>query len=171
MRTIVENLPKALANGQDAHARTELMWCATCGLNGWASPGDAWTPMHQVGHVLTSRHGINHGSSLAIVMPAWMTYHKALKPGRYAQFAVKVMGISPHGKTDAELADAGIAAFRDFIKASGVPTTLGEKGVTEADIPGIIEGVRTVSFNADGVLASNPPVTAEALAEILKLAL
>ena len=52
-----------------------------------------------------------------------------------------------------------------------MPTTLGEKGVTEADIPGIIEGVRTVSFNADGVLASNPPVTAEALAEILKLAL
>ena len=171
MRTIVDNLPKALANPQDAHARTELMWCATCGLNGWASPGDAWTPMHQVGHVLTSRHGINHGSSLAIVMPAWMTYHKALKPSRYAQFAVKAMGISPHGKTDAELADAGIAAFRDFIKASGVPTALGEKGVTEADIPGIVEGVRTVSFNADGVLASNPPVTAEALAAILKLAL
>ena len=145
MRTIVENLPKALANPSDPHARTELMWCATCGLNGWASPGDAWTPMHQVGHVLTSRHGINHGSSL--------------------------MGICPHGKTDAELADAGIAAFRDFIKASGVPTTLGEKGVAEANIPGIIEGVRTVSFNADGVLASNPPVTAEALAEILKLAL
>ena len=171
MRTIVENLPKALANPSDPHARTELMWCATCGLNGWASPGDAWTPMHQMGHVLTSRHGINHGSSLAIVMPAWMTYHKALKPTRYAQFAVKVMGISPHGKTDAELADAGIAAFRDFIKSSGVPTTLGEKGVAEADIPGIIEGVRTVSFNADGVLASNPPVTAEALAAILKLAL
>ena len=171
MRTIVENLPKALANPQDAHARTELMWCATCGLNGWASPGDAWTPMHQVGHVLTSRHGINHGSSLAIVMPAWMTYHKALKPSRYAQFAVKAMGINPAGKSDAELADAGIAAFRDFIKASGVPVTLGEKGVTEGDIPGIIAGVRTVSFNADGVLASNPPVTAEALAEILKLAL
>ena len=104
-------------------------------------------------------------------MPAWMTYHKALKPARYAQFAVKVMGICPHGKTDAELADAGIAAFRDFIKASGVPTALGEKGVTEADIPDIVEGVRTVSFNADGVLASNPPVTAEALAAILKLAL
>ena len=85
--------------------------------------------------------------------------------------AARRCSVCPHGKTDAELADAGIAAFRDFIKASGVPTTLGEKGVTEADISGIIEGVRTVSFNADGVLASNPPVTAEALAEILKLAL
>ncbi|MBP5227571.1 MAG: iron-containing alcohol dehydrogenase [Kiritimatiellae bacterium] len=171
MRTIVENLPKALADPSDAHARTESIWCATCALKGWASPGDAWTPMHQVGHVLTSRHGINHGSSLAIIMPAWMAYHKALKPERYAQFATKVMGICPHGKSDDELAEAGIDAFRAFIKISGVPTTLGEKGVTEADIPGIIEGVRTVSFNADGVLASNPPVTAEALAEILKQAL
>ncbi|HRR34581.1 MAG TPA: iron-containing alcohol dehydrogenase [Kiritimatiellia bacterium] len=36
---------------------------------------------------------------------------------------------------------------------------------------GIIEGVKTVSFNADGVLASDPPVPAEALATILKMAL
>jgi len=171
MRTIVENLPVVLKNPSDPDARAELMWCATCGLNGWASPGDAWTPMHQVGHVLTSRHGINHGSSLAIVMPAWMDYHKALKPARYAAFARKVMGICGDGKTDAQLADEGIAAFRAFIKGCGVPTTLSEKGVTEADIPGIVEGVKSVSFNADGVLSSNPPVTAEALAEILKMAL
>ena len=171
MRTIVENLPVVLKNPTDPDARAELMWCATCGLNGWASPGDAWTPMHQVGHVLTSRHGINHGSSLAIVMPAWMDYHKALKPARYAAFARKVMGICGDGKTDAQLADEGIAAFRAFIKECGVPTTLSEKGVTEADIPGIVEGVKSVSFNADGVLSSNPPVTAEALAEILKKAL
>ena len=153
MRTIVENLPVVLKNPTDPDARAELMWCATCGLNGWASPGDAWTPMHQVGHVLTSRHGINHGSSLAIVMPAWMDYHKALKPARYAAFARKVMGICGDGKTDAQLADEGIAAFRAFIKECGVPTTLSEKGVTEADIPGIVEGVKSVSFNADGVLS------------------
>ena len=75
------------------------------------------------------------------------------------------------GLTDEELASEGIAAFKAFIKECGVPTTLGEKGVTAADIPGIVEGVRTVSFNADGVLASNPPVTAEALAQILTAAL
>ncbi|MGN0853631.1 MAG: iron-containing alcohol dehydrogenase [Kiritimatiellia bacterium] len=156
IRTIVRNLPIVLANPTDADARAELMWAATCGLNGWASPGDAWTPMHQVGHVLTSRHGINHGSSLGIVMPAWMTYHKAIKPAPYERFAREIMPI---------------ADFKAFIAACGVPTTLSEKGVTEADIPGIVEDVKTVSFNADGVLASNPPVTAEALAEILKGAL
>jgi len=156
IRTIVKNLPVVLANPTDADARTELMWAATCGLNGWASPGDAWTPMHQVGHVLTSRHGINHGSSLGIMMPAWMEYHKSIKPAPYERFEREIMYI---------------ADFKAFIAKCGVPTTLGEKGVTAADIPGIVEGVKTVSFNADGVLASNPPVTAEALAEILRMAL
>ncbi len=156
IKTIIKNLPIVLANPTDADARAELMWAATCGLNGWASPGDAWTPMHQVGHVLTSRHGINHGSSLAIVMPAWMAYHKAIKPAPYERFEREIMSI---------------ADFKAFIAKCGVPTTLGEKGVTEADIPGIVEGVKTVSFNADGVLSSNPPVTAEALARILKAAL
>ena len=156
IKTIVKNLPVVLANPTDAEARTELMWAATCGINGWASPGDAWTPMHQVGHVLTSRHGINHGSSLAIMMPAWMSYFKKLKPAPYERFEREIMPI---------------AAFRDFIRKCGVPASLGEKGVTAADIPGIVEGVKTVSFNADGVLASNPPVTAEMLAEILELAL
>ena len=156
IRTIIKNLPIVLENPTDADARAELMWAATCGLNGWASPGDAWTPMHQVGHVLTSRHGINHGSSLAIVMPAWMTYHKKIKPAPYERFEREIMPI---------------VDFKAFIRKCGVPVTLSEKGVGEADIPGIVEGVKTVSFNADGVLASNPPVTAEALAEILKLAL
>lgn len=156
IKTIIKNLPIVLANPTDADARTELMWAATCGLNGWASPGDAWTPMHQVGHVLTSRHGINHGSSLAIVMPAWMEYHKTVKPAPYARFEKEIMSI---------------ADFKAFIKRCGVPTTLGEKGVTAADIPGIVEGVKTVSFNADGVLSSNPPVSAETLATILTAAL
>ena len=156
IRTIIRNLPLVLANPTDADARAELMWAATCGLNGWASPGDAWTPIHQVGHVLTSRHGINHGSSLGILMPAWMAYHKKIKPAPYERFEREIMSI---------------ADFKDFIRRCGVPTTLSEKGVAVADIPGIVEGVKTVSFNAQGVLASNPPVTAEALAEILKEAL
>jgi alcohol dehydrogenase YqhD (iron-dependent ADH family) len=112
--------------------------------------------MHQVGHVLTSRHGINHGSSLAIVMPAWMEYHRRIKPAPYERFEREIMPI---------------AEFKAFMKKCGVPVSLSEKGVGEADIPGIVEGVRMVSFNADGVLASNPSVTSEALAEILRLAL
>jgi alcohol dehydrogenase YqhD (iron-dependent ADH family) len=156
IKTIVKNLPVALENPKDAKARTELMWAATCGINGWASPGDAWTPMHQVGHVLTSRYGINHGSSLSIIMPAWMAYFKNIKPAPYERFEKEIMPI---------------AEFKNFISKCGLPVSLSEKGVKEEDIPLIVAGVKDVSFNADGVLFSNPPVTEEMLSEILKLAL
>lgn len=171
MRTIVENLPVVLANPTDADGRCELMWAATCALNGWASPGDAWTPMHQVGHVLTSRHQINHGSSLGLIMPAWMDYMKSFKPDRYYNFAVKVMGIEPAGKSKEQVIDEGIAALKRFIADSGMPVALSEKGVTAADLPEIVKGVKKVSFNADGVLNCNPPVTEEILLAILTKAL
>lgn len=171
MRTVVNTLPLTLAKLRDPDARAELMWCATCALNGWASPGDAWTPMHQVGHVLTSRHKVNHGTSLAVIMPAWMEHFKSRKPERYFGFARNVMQVEPHGKTREQIIDAGIAAFRAFIERSGVPTRLSQVGVTEAHLPAILAGVKKVSFNADGVLACNPPVNEAELMAILKRAL
>lgn len=171
MRNVLENLPKVLANPKDIDARTELQWTATCALNGWASPGDAWTPMHQVGHVLTTRHGINHGSSLSLVMPAWMDYFKAVKPERCFKFAVNVMGIDPTDKSQEAVIDEGLAAFKAFLKESGAPVSLEEQGVTKADIPAIVEGVKTVSFGSDGMLSCNPPVSAEDITAILEKAL
>ena len=156
IRTIVKNLPVALKDPKDADARAELLWAATCAINGWASPGDAWTPMHQVAHVITARHGVNHGTTLAIMMPAWMTYFKAVKPAPYERFEREIMPIPE---------------FKAFISRCGVATTLTEAGVTEADIPAIIADAQAVVFNADGVLASNPPVTPKMLDEILHLAL
>lgn len=66
---------------------------------------------------------------------------------RAAQFAVNVWGISSEGKTDEELAKAGVEALADFIKEIGMPTTLRELGIDEninlkeiADSCGIVGG-------------------------------
>ena len=171
MRTVMQNLPSAIAQPDAADARAELMWCATCALNGWASPGDAWTPMHQVGHVLTTRHQVNHGTSLALIMPAWMTHFRNVKPDRYEAFARHVMRVDPHGKTREQIIDAGIEAFRGFIENSGVPTRLSKVGVKPADLAAIVADVKKVSFNADGMLACNPAVGEAELAAILASAL
>jgi alcohol dehydrogenase YqhD (iron-dependent ADH family) len=156
IRTIVKNLPIAYENPTDEDSRTELMWAATCGINGWASPGDAWTPIHQVGHVLTALYGINHGSSLAVLMPAWMNYFKRIKPAPYERFEREVMSI---------------ADFKAFMSRFGLPTSLSEAGLTEENIPAIVQGAKDVAFNADGVLSCNPPVTTEMLIDVLKEAL
>lgn len=49
MRTVIDNIGKVLKDPSDISARSHLQWAATCAINGWASPGDAWTPIHQVG--------------------------------------------------------------------------------------------------------------------------
>ena len=76
---------------------------------------------------------------------------------------------APYGRFEREVMT--IAGFKAFMSECGLPVSLTEVGIKESDIPAIVEGVKEVSFNADGVLACNPPVSAETLAEILKEAL
>lgn len=66
---------------------------------------------------------------------------------KFAQFAVNVWGISKDGKTDEELAKAGVEALANFIKEIGMPTTFKELGIDEninlkeiADSCGIVPG-------------------------------
>jgi len=171
MRTVIENVPRVLEDGGDVEARANLQWAATCAINGWAYPGDGWTPMHQVAHQLTARHGVSHGASLSVVMPAWMESFKGRRGDQYLRFAKRVMDVEPAGKSDQQIIDEGVAAFRDFLKTIGVPTTLGEVGITEDDLEQIADGVVRVSFGPDGNLACNPPVSRDDLIGVLKKAL
>ncbi len=170
MRTVIDNVGKVLVNPDDISARSHLQWAATCAINGWASPGDAWTPIHQVGHVLTSRHGVQHGASLAILMPAWMEYMYARRPKRYYRFAKNVMQIDVNGKSEEQVIKEGIEAFRIFLSSIGVPLTLRSANIAESDLPSIVEGVVKVSFGQDGMLKCIPPVSRTDIMDVLKLA-
>ena len=57
---------------------------------------------------------------------------------KFKRFAVRVWGIDPTGKSDEEVAAAGVEALADFIKEIGLPTTLRELGVDESIDLGII---------------------------------
>lgn len=171
MRTVIDNVGKVLQNPNDISARAHLQWAATCGLNGWASPGDAWTPIHQVAHVLTSRHGVAHGASLAILMPFWMELFSPRKPKPYYRFAQNVMQVDVSGKSEEEVIAEGIAKFKTLLSDIGAPTSMTEAGITSSDIEAIRDGVVKVSFGADGYLSCNPPVSKDDVMELLKLAL
>ena len=68
----------------------------------------------------------NHGQGLAVVHPVY--YKHIYKDGlsKFARFVVNVWGISPKGKSEEEIALAGIDALADFIKECGLPTHLTE---------------------------------------------
>ncbi|MCG8310057.1 MAG: iron-containing alcohol dehydrogenase [Cytophagales bacterium] len=171
MRTVIDNIEKVLENPNDISARSHLQWAATCAINGFASPGDAWTPIHQVAHNLTSLHRVSHGASLAILMPSWMEAFSSRKPEQYFRFAKNVMQVNTHGKTQEEVIGEGIAAFKAFLQKISVPVSLKEANIKQSDLAGILDGVVKVSFGNDGVLACNPPVSKEDVMQVLTLAL
>ena len=165
IRAMYENLPKVLANPNDVQLRGMMQFAATVGLNGWLTCGvQGWTPMHQMGHVLSSHFGATHGATLACMMVAWMRYFATKKQnGRFVKFA-KLM----YGTEDLiEAADK----FEAYIREQGVQTRISQFGVTEADLEALTDGVVRVSFSADGTLASIPPITREEAYKIYKLAL
>ncbi|MDC7226851.1 MAG: iron-containing alcohol dehydrogenase [Spirochaetales bacterium] len=170
MRTVIDYVPLALNEPGNIDARANLQWAATCAINGWASPGDAWTPIHQVAHNLTSLFGVAHGASLSALMPAWMKSFSSRRKNRYLQFALNVMRVVPGGKSEDEIIAEGITAFEGFLKAIGVPVTLNEVGVKDTDLDSIIDGVKKVSFGEGGMLSCIPPVSAEDIKKMLKTA-
>jgi len=171
MRTTIENIRKALADPADLEARGNLMWTATCAINGWAWPGDGWTPMHQVGHVLTSRHGVKHGPSLTVIMPHWMRYNSSRRQHTFKTFALRVMDVEPAGKSDEQIIAEGIDRFEAFLVEIGVPTRLSQVGIGADDLQGILDGAVKVSFGADGNLKCNPVMTKDDVMNVLKMAL
>ncbi|MCT4587562.1 MAG: iron-containing alcohol dehydrogenase [Carboxylicivirga sp.] len=171
MKTVIDNIKVCLAEPSNISSRSHLMWAATCAINGFASPGDAWTPIHQVGHVLTSLFGVAHGASLSMLMPAWMKFMSAKRPAVYKRFAINVMSVDAIGKVEETIIKEGIEKFEQFLIEIGVPVKVSAANISETDFDAIVEGVRKVSFNNEDVLACNPNVTADDIKEILKLAL
>ena len=161
----MENLPKVLAHPQDLQLRGLMQFGATVGLNGWLTCGvQGWTPMHQMGHVLSSRFHATHGATLACMMLAWMRFFADdPRNARFRRFAREIFA------TD----DLRAAAdrFEAYIQAQGVQTRIAAFGCTEADLDTLTQGVVDVSFGPDGRLASIPPVTRDEVRAIYALAL
>ncbi len=133
MRGVIQDLRTSLANPEDYDAQSNLMWESTMGENRIIKLGKKCDfQCHQMEHQLEAYTNCNHGAGLAVLHPVY--YRHIYKDGlaKFKRFAVRVWGIDPTGKTDEEVAAAGVKALADFIKEVGLPTTLRELGVDES---------------------------------------
>ncbi len=78
------------------------------------------------------------------------------------------MNINIDGKSTEQVISGGIEAFEAFLVEIEVPTSLSDPKLNADSIPLIIDGVSKVSFNDEGVLACNPPVSADDLTLMLE---
>ena len=160
LRDVMENARIVMAHPDDYDARAELMWCGSLSHNGLTNCGGTrgdWA-VHQLEHELSALYDVAHGAGLTAVWGTWARFVFSSYPKRFADYAVRVMGISPAGRNSEELALAGIAATEDFFRLVGMPTSLSELGVhpTEAELQTLVTKCswnRTRSIGSDGIRA------------------
>ena len=146
MRSVIRNLRAAIQNPQDYTARSNLMWAATMAENRLIKLGKRTDfECHQMEHQLGAYINCNHGEGLAVLHPVY--YRHIYKYGlpKFKRFATEVWGVSADGRTDEEIAFAGVEALADFIKEIVLPTTLRELGVIrQTDLKKIADTVAIV---------------------------
>ena len=139
LKAIIENAPVAIDDPSNYDARANIMWAGSlahnniCGVDrvqDWAS--------HHIEHQLSALYDVAHGAGLAVIFPAWMDYVYKHDVMRFAQFAVRVFGVSMDFDDPASTAREGIRAFRHFLHSIGMPLSFEEIGAKEEDIPHLL---------------------------------
>ena len=132
MRGVIRDLRAAIADQEDYTARSNLMWESTMAENRILKLGKQTDfQCHMMEHQLAAYTDCNHGAGLAVLHPAY--YRCICKAGakKFARFALRVWDVPAEGRSEVELAHAGVEALADFIREIGLPTALRELGATE----------------------------------------
>ncbi|MDR2390536.1 MAG: iron-containing alcohol dehydrogenase [Planctomycetota bacterium] len=146
--TVLEVAPKLLANPRDYDARAEIMWAGSLshnGLTGTGRTGDFAS--HQIEHELSGMFDVAHGAGLSAVWPSWARYVYKQDIARFAQFAVRVMGVEMNYFNPEETALRGIARIEDFFRSIKMPVTISELGIKDLTEKQIDEMVAKCSWN------------------------
>lgn len=123
LKTLIVEAPKVLKEPTSYDVRANLMWAATWGLNGWIGCGvDQDWATHMIGHEITAFYGIDHGQTLAIVLPGIMEVLREQKGKKIIRMGKEVFGLSE--KSDNEMIDKTIKAVENFFESLGIKTHL-----------------------------------------------
>ena len=147
MRSVIHSSRIAVKNPQDYEARSNLMWTATWALNTLVECGKSGDWMvHMLGQAVGGVTNATHGMTLAAVSQAY--YHHVLPYGlpKFKRFAEAVWDIDPAGKTDEEVALAGLDAMKAWMEEIGVVLHLTELGVDES----MLDQLADLTFHMNG---------------------
>ena len=147
MRSVIHSSRIAVKTSQDYEARSNLMWTATWALNTLVECGKSGDWMvHMLGQAVGGVTNATHGMTLAAVSQAY--YHHVLPYGlpKFKRFAEAVWGIAPAGKTEEEVALAGLDAMKAWMEEIGVVMHLTELGVDES----MLDQIADLTFHMDG---------------------
>lgn len=115
--------PLVIKHPANYEYRANIMWGATCALNGLTfcgrTSGD-WG-VHDIGHILSFLYDIPHGATLSIAYPAWLKLQKDRIPERIKQLGKQLFNTNSIDNTIEKL-----IVFFKFINS---PVHLSEIGI------------------------------------------
>ncbi|WNX86404.1 iron-containing alcohol dehydrogenase [Agathobaculum sp. NTUH-O15-33] len=163
MLTIVKEAKRVMADPSNYEARANIMWAAMIAHNNITGVGreQDWGT-HHMENELSTTYGCSHGAGLAILTPYWMNYamkHEGVD--RFVQFATRVFGCQMNFEDPETTALEGIAAFQNFVKSIGMPTTIGEIGGKPEDAPKLAAGMFHEAPNHGHFVKLTPEIAEE----------
>ena len=129
---IIENLPTAVAKGDDIPARDNMAYAQF--LAGMAFNNASLGYVHAMAHQLGGMYDLPHGVCNAVLLPHVLDYNKSAAAGRLKDVA-KAMHLDVTGLSDMEAANAAIAKIRELAASIDIPANLTLLNAKTEDIP------------------------------------
>ena len=147
MKSVIRNSLVALEDPENYEARSNIMWTATWALNTLIGCGKSedWM-VHMLGQAVGAYTDATHGMTLSAVSLPYYRYIMPYGIKRFARFATEVWNIDATGKTEEQLAQAGLAAMEAWMKKLGVAMNLTELGAAKE----MVEGIADATILLDG---------------------
>ena len=135
LRTVIRCLPKVLKCPEDYAVRAEIMWAGTIAHNGILGVGrsEDWGS-HMLGHEISALYDLTHGATLSVIIPQWMEYVYRTDLTRFVQYAVNVWNVEEDFYDPERTALDGIKRTKEFFRSVGLPVSLTDAGIENADI-------------------------------------
>lgn len=170
LRDVMEAGLLAMAEPDNYHARSEIMWCGSLShndLTGLGHPKDF--SVHQLGHVLSARYDIAHGASLSIMWASWARFVVSENPARFARLGRSVLNLTE--SDDRLAAQMTIDGFEAFWQRLGMPVCFSqakEIGLQEDAVTA--ELARLCSYNGSRKVGVFRPIDEGEMREIYRQA-
>ncbi|MEX1551545.1 iron-containing alcohol dehydrogenase [Enterococcus sp. C50] len=148
MKLIGQYLRRAVANGHDVEARTNMAYASL--LAGMAFNNADLGYVHAMAHQLGGQYDAPHGVCCAVLMPTVERWNMIASPERFADIAT-FLGENITGLSPMEAAEKGIHALERISEDVGIPTNIKSIGADPKDFELMAENALK-----DGNAFSNP---------------
>jgi len=132
IRTVATCLPRAVADGTDLEARSQMLMASHLAGVGQAS-GTGVGLVHALGHALGTRGRLAHGTALAVILPEVLDFYRGVRDRELAMVGVALRVASPT-EDDATAAGVAIAAIRRLCAELGQRPRLRSLGFDDAGL-------------------------------------